>query len=613
LELVRTYFNTPLDVTTVSCRPNLSFGLRELTHPLGGVLNQNTNTFFVFLQDAADLSTCCAFWNAQSADSSNKCILPKESIQLAFDILVRLVSPTRRIDTWVVISELDESNAVSLHRDLCQILIEVNSTAKVWVMRSGFAYSRPPLRLRSNNASSITVMPGVDSSVRFIPPKPENADPRTLFGFDAEVSVSSADKLSLPPTIESSVLLSNPTWRIERCDGNVQDLGRLWLRTGFPIRARRDGIAGTLTPEEQAEFYLPSSDELVTRIFRAKNINVEPNRHTRYAMGTLRMLGNLDDALRFARTGGLLVLEPLLMERASQAGLSESTILELLRGKFGIGSDVIQRISGETISRLLSSGLIRRGLALTCPQCDLREWYAIEDLTELVECSGCRNWFQLPRSRFAFNYRVSELPRRLLENGGRAVVTTAAALDAMSGGHFLFLGGNLLELSEKTVFAEIDLVCATTDVLAIVECKDYADITVERHQREAIGGLNKLLDLAPRLSANVVGLGIVSPKWNDSIFKKVVEVAEQAKVSGIAVHLWLNGKLHGFGDSMPLDTARVSFEQLLVPGDTSEVLHSVGDRPSSFGGGQSVFSEIPGSVKRLEGQLMVNPPSIFDN
>jgi hypothetical protein len=243
---------------------------------------------------------------------------------------------------------------------------------------------------------------------------------------------------------------------------------------------------------------------------------------------------------------------------------------------------------------------VRRGYPLSCPHCDLTNWYAIENLGEFIECEGCVQNFQLSLKQPEFAYKPNELAARFVEEGGQAVLMTAALLDRVAPSAFIKFGGDILRPGEKKPFAEVDLFWLTGDAFIIAECKSYNKIEQQDIERIPLWqlslfmlavesefyslirylssksvysqdilkikeSLEKTLDVAALISAQVVILGVVTNSSElADLFTIVADAAQKSKERRIGVHLALNGKLYLWGREEVTELWRVKLDHLQV-------------------------------------------------
>lgn len=104
--------------------------------------------------------------------------------------------------------------------------------------------------------------------------------------------------------------------------------------------------------------------------------------------------------------------------QAKEGGLNFQQTVQFLK-QSGMSQQEANDLLKQHLPLLLASRLVRRGYPLSCPHCDLTNWYAIENLGEFVECEGCVQNFQLSLEKLEFAYKPNELAARFVEEGGR--------------------------------------------------------------------------------------------------------------------------------------------------------------------------------------------------
>ena len=286
--------------------------------------------------------------------------------------------------------------------------------------------------------------------------------------------------------------------------------------------------------------------------------------------------------------------------------------LIFLRDKIKIEHKKAQSIINGQLPDFLASGLVRRGTSLKCPLCDLETWYSLSSLNEFIECQGCLEKFQLENlEKYKFSYVPNELSRRLIENGGIAVLATASLFLMAYPPSFIQFGGDLFYSSQKNNFAEIDLIAIAGDILAIAECKYFPRLDSEEQVQKALSsknGLEKAIKIAERIGAKIVLLGVSTNLENsdqtivESLKKEVARLQECSKGMGIGVYLWLTGS--GV-DRDPYQAINLGNLIPRNPQNKQKYIHDrgVGELPSSvFGSTVNPFDE--GVLKTWKSQLL---------
>jgi hypothetical protein len=239
---------------------------------------------------------------------------------------------------------------------------------------------------------------------------------------------------------------------------------------------------------------------------------------------------------------------------------------------------------------LLAAGLVRRGYALTCDECFLRDWYGLDEFGEFVECHGCGRRYQLSdHHRLSFCYTANELARRFIREGGTAVLMAAALLEELDDSGVLQFGGDLAPVGQDAPFAEADILWLTKDEFAIVECKAFSEIDDAR-LAEMSQALERGMLASVRSRATVLMLAVATRSAEgERVRRLVAEFADRTANLPIGVHLILNGRLWVNGNLVevqPDQTRRVRVSALggVSPKQTRDAFE--GDKaPSTIPGG----------------------------
>lgn len=532
-------FNNPTSLTMIETRQSW-----EALQPYI-VWTTDRETLCLFLDDGQDIGVATAFWNYRWLFRENKLFLPREKFLIDVathaSLIVEIMPSIRAV---FVTTPIDREGALALYSTVKNAFAAAGREVLVKVFYRDFRFDSLQGAVSCGGTFNFTRQIVPDGSIRFDLPVPfghENTD--LTFGYDAEVKFVSGRRFSIAATPAASVLLTNELWRIERAENNQDDLGELWLRRDFPIRATVKGITGTAVAGRECRLYIPADDVVITRQLKDAGFEVKTNKHTRYAQGFVKRFGGFEKTRLFVNQGGLNIISVLRHPQAKEGGLNFQQIVEFT-SQHGISKEKARNLLEQQLPLLLSSGLVRRGYSLRCSHCDLTDWYSIEDVGEFVECLGCAESFQLSLKKPEFAYKPNELAARFVEEGGQAVLMTADILWQIEPSTFIKFGGDILRPSEQRPFAEVDLFWVTGDAFILAECKSYHDIKQEEIAKIK-DSLEKNLQVATLINAQVVILGVVTNSFDiSSLFATVAEVSEKAKEKKIGVHLALNGKLH---------------------------------------------------------------------
>jgi hypothetical protein len=572
--------------------------------PLLDVRTRSDQSLFLFLDDGADLHIPAAFWNSRRVSgTSNKFLLPRDEFLASPDVCLGLLSTERPLAEVIVFARGGRENAEEIRGQVAGAMSRVKADVAVSVYfdRFGFEVERGAAYARGSETMTRVRRP--DGSVRFSVAAPTWAGRSSAFGYDASVVYETGTRLSLPNSIVTTVLLMNEAERIRRVETNQKGLGALWLNPGPAVRAHERGVAGLTSPGQEVRFYLHDDEFFIGRVLRQRGFRVQPNQHTHFAQGFIRRFGGFDECMSLVDAGGVRILSALDQHRAHQCGLTDQQITAFVkRAKDGDEKRARQAVE-EYLPKLLAAGLVRRGAALECSHCRLRDWYAIDALHEFMECTGCAQTFQLPRHAIGYHYRANELARRVIHEGGQAVFQAAANLRAIEPAGALQFGGDVFREGERTNAAEVDLLLLSADTLALVECKAWSKLEGDSLS-EVEASLKRLVALAPDLGAGVVLLGVVTEDAPGELYSMVQGTAEEAAERGVAVHLMVGSMLHMYGELSPTVFTEIGLSGLMLdPPAEVEPVH-VGSLATSIGVGASQRAPGPQTVAAWEGELL---------
>ncbi|MBD1841025.1 hypothetical protein H6F78_18125 [Coleofasciculus sp. FACHB-64] len=426
----------------------------------------DAETLCLFLDDDQNIGIATAFWNCSWLFPKNKLFLPREAflkdIEHHASLIVEVLPTIRAL---FVTSPIDPEGALALCSHLKNAFAAAGREVLVKVSYRDFRFDWIKGAVSFGNVVNFTRIRNPDGSIRFDLPVPfghENTE--FAFGYNAEVKFASGKLFSIPATPAASVLLRNELWRIERAENNQDGIGELWLRQDSPVRAAAKGITGTALAGKECHFYVHPDDVVIIRQLKDAGFKINPNKHTRYAQGFVKRFGGFEKTRHLVNQGGLNIISVLRHPQAKEGGLNFQQTVEFMSQR-GISKDEARNLLEQQLPLLLSSRLVRRGYSLRCCHCDLTEWYSIEDAGEFVECMGCAEPFQLSLKNPVFAYKPNELAARFVEEGGQAVLMTAALLYQIEPSAFIKFGGIFYIMVTKRIFQKL-ICCGLLDVLS---------------------------------------------------------------------------------------------------------------------------------------------------
>jgi hypothetical protein len=503
-----------------------------------------------FLYEEGDIDIATSFWNARWFYPSNKLLMPKQVFLDNLEDYVKLalsVIPSLKA-IHLAASICDKNEAEDLRRNIKDKVSAVaEREIQVWLSYRNFHEEVRKVSIYTNSPKKSSQRVHSDGSVRFFPEIPsglENSD--FAFGYDAEIRSEENNRLLFPKSSAISTLLSNSLKSIEDYENKESSFPSL------SIRGTDVGIGGIAITGRECKLYIhPDATIISKHLKNTKEIEIKANRHTRYAEGFIKRLGGLKKIYSLVYEGGLETLLALCSKSSDQSGQDTVSLARFLNNKIKIEFKKAQNIINTQLPHLLASGLVKRGVSLKCPVCDLETWYSISSLDEFIKCQGCFEEFQLENlEKYKFSYVPNELSRRLIENGGIAVLATASLFLTSDLPGFIQFGGDLFESSNKNNFAEIDLIVIAGEICAIAECKYFPKLDSEEQVTKALSssdGLEKAIQVAERIGAKIVLLGVsTNLEVSDQeivtrLEQGVSDLGDNARTKGIGVYLLLTG------------------------------------------------------------------------
>ncbi len=246
-----------------------------------------------------------------------------------------------------------------------------------------------------------------------------------------------------------------------------------------------------------ASLYPLSIDDLVERIFAFAGFSSKPSEGGLIARQLIAQLGGVDRARAFKIPG----VRRLLKTYSPTAPFTENSALQLIgcrdpddpAASFKDHENLyIEPRPGDTkltpaavFAFLVEKGLFRIGAELTCPNCRLPSWIALDALRQQVVCELCGHGFDATRQLIdeEWRYRRSGvLGKERNAQGAIPVVLTLQQFEFNLGGLHEGMYSTSLDLTPKAGFdlpkCEVDFVWLIPrpyperTVVMIGECKD---------------------------------------------------------------------------------------------------------------------------------------------
>jgi hypothetical protein len=259
----------------------------------------------------------------------------------------------------------------------------------------------------------------------------------------------------------------------------------LVIGDGFRVQRRGFGII-TMAVASEVSFYAPQISKIVAAVFEVFGIHAEPSSAGKIAKRLIHQMDGLHGCRVFKLRGVRKLIEAYGPLQSFTRGAATSLIAQLdaeskpnfpaifIRGK--------QLTVTSAFDYLLEKGVFRVGLELTCSNCDLLFWLALESLKHEVICEYCGKSFNVtPQLKDRdWRYRRSGLFGK--DNHQEGAIPVALTLQQLES-NIRFLDSRLFAtsfklepVSAKISSCETDLVSLSQDLsgrvqLVIGECK----------------------------------------------------------------------------------------------------------------------------------------------
>ncbi|KAF0244086.1 MAG: hypothetical protein FD167_3682, partial [bacterium] len=471
--------STPLSMTLIETKGGMVFRYggsnpEDSDDPLDKWGIDDNSLLWIYLDKAESIAGAVAYWN--SGLRKNKIYLPFEGFTESISVLVpQILKVLPSIRGIVVTASLSEEQATTLQKDIDVAFRNANRRIHISVKYDSYKFNLIRNRFYHDGSPDFASRAvGTDKAIRFKPPIPFGHDKDDyIYGFEAEITLNSGQKLLSPKTETMALLLSNDIKSIEEAFNDTDKAAINYLSRS--VRANSDGTAGTVQTGKEVVLYLHPSNTVITHILKSAGYNIKKNDPTRFAQGFVSRLGGFEKSFELVSSEGLEIIK-ILADVYSVPKLKPGEVLNNENSEYttklplkkGYGFQQIAEPLAKNLNiekkdafnkvkkwlpLLLSSSLVQRGVALVCKNCGLRDWYALQEVREFVTCSGCIQEFQLDTGPLNFSYIINEMANRFVKSGGIAVLATASLLNQISNSGYIEIGGNLHLPEQKQIVA----------------------------------------------------------------------------------------------------------------------------------------------------------------
>ena len=303
-------------------------------------------------------------------------------------------------------------------------------------------------------------------------------------------------------------------------------------QSGYLVRRAHDVLSRRVNGKQSTEFVeivLPSEDEMFSELLEAFGYQTELTDKCRYITGMTRLLSNasLVDLLR----------RPLFRSLFQRLAESNKTYdLDGIQGLVHCPKEQKQDFR-DWLADLSRDSILLRGYRLRCPECNLEEWYALEDVAETVSCAGCLTVFQLPFNA-QFSYRLNRLVELGTKQGAIPVILTTLLLQDLSERSFLHIPG--IVAIQRDLEVDLDILASCDGYLVVAECKDLGEGCSEGTAAEIANQLKRTYQVARDIGTDVVFLSMMANEKHPILVALIDDLNQQ---EGPSVHLLLSDDL----------------------------------------------------------------------
>ena len=262
---------------------------------------------------------------------------------------------------------------------------------------------------------------------------------------------------------------------------------RIWGSLSRLTRSGFESSAFISSWPDMMEIGIPDSWYVLESVFKDAGYNCEPSDKSKFALGLLHLVGDIENLRAIASTKIYEILKDMCRIKGQKEtpreffAEREEFSYSRFKERLGQETDVI-------LEWLIKKGIILRGIRLKCPKCQLNRWYELDRVNRTWRCDGCLNDQAIPLelNNATWKYRINELYARGHDQGAITQLLSIYALhppgilrDTSILGYYP--GVIITAISDDIVHQtgikrmELDLVSIRDGRLIIGECKDSGE------------------------------------------------------------------------------------------------------------------------------------------
>jgi len=245
---------------------------------------------------------------------------------------------------------------------------------------------------------------------------------------------------------------------------------------------------GVTSRTQHIKFKMPTSWEVIGAITKTNYPNIALSDQGRYMNRVLSLFSGLpdlydilsnekvrvvlDEFMKHHRTGEKIA------DKRYRRTLTYEKMVDVLLAKIGSRSRRVKEESliflDQTIKYLIKIGAIHSGFQLSCSNCNLDDWYPIDEVSEHFRCRRCLSTEVRPINPM-ISFRLNEALYQAYSNDFVVPVLTLGLLRGSSKGSFIFCPQINLDGS-NIKSPEMDIMCLVDGKIIIGESKSINKI-----------------------------------------------------------------------------------------------------------------------------------------